>query len=140
MVVIDGHGWLNCTYGNSTIASYFTRQFGFFYKGVAGGGFFVKWAESLANTRAVLLEYPTSATSYNDVLNGNYIGKTYNAMLNIIRDNPGTSGGAGSGNGEEEFYKNAEVKAGTTSVNIRKGSSTNTEILGTLAGGAKLDI
>ncbi|MGL5066618.1 MAG: N-acetylmuramoyl-L-alanine amidase [Sarcina sp.] len=140
MVVIDGHGWLNCTYGNSTIASYFTRQFGISHNGVAGGGFFTRWAESLSNTRAILLEYPSSTRSYNDVLNGNYIGKTYNAMLNIIRDNPGTGGGSGSGNGEEEFYKNAEVKAGTTSVNIRKGPSTNTEILGTLAGGAKLDI
>ncbi|MCG4546428.1 bacteriocin, partial [Clostridium perfringens] len=50
LVVIDGHGWLGCTYGDSSIAQYFTKQFGFSHNGPSGGGYFSYWAQGLPRT------------------------------------------------------------------------------------------
>ncbi|WP_415336044.1 SH3 domain-containing protein [Clostridium perfringens] len=87
LVVIDGHGWLGCTYGDSSIAQYFTRQFGFSHNGPSGGGYFSYWAQGLPRTRGLLLEYPDTY-SYSEVISRNYIGKTFNAIINILKNNP----------------------------------------------------
>ncbi|MCX0369000.1 M14 family zinc carboxypeptidase, partial [Clostridium perfringens] len=82
LVVIDGHGWLGCTYGDSSIAQYFTKQFGFSHNGPSGGGYFSYWAQGLPRTKGLLLEYPDTY-SYGEVISRNYIGKTFNAIINI---------------------------------------------------------
>lgn len=87
LVVIDAHGWLGCTYGSSSIAQYFTNQFGFSHKGESFGGYFSYWAQGLPRTRGLLLEYPNT-NSYSEVLSRNYIGKTFNAIINILKNNP----------------------------------------------------
>ena len=87
LVVIDGHGWLGCTYGDSSIAQYFTKQFGFSHNGPSGGGYFSYWAQGLPRTRGLLLEYPDTY-SYGEVISRNYIGKTFNAIINILNNNP----------------------------------------------------
>ncbi|EPB8167433.1 HNH/ENDO VII family nuclease [Clostridium perfringens] len=90
LVVIDGHGWLGCTYGDSSIARYFTKQFGFSHNGPSGGGYFSYWAQGLPRTRGLLLEYPDTY-SYGEVISRNYIGKTFNAIINILKNNPNGS-------------------------------------------------
>ncbi|ELC8333028.1 hypothetical protein QYB80_003045 [Clostridium perfringens] len=55
LVVIDGHGWLGCTYGDSSITQYFTKQFEFSHNGPSGGGYFSYWAQGLPRTRGLLL-------------------------------------------------------------------------------------
>ena len=87
LVVIDGHGWLGCTYGDSSIAQYFTKQFGFSHNGPSGGGYFSYWAQGLPRTRGLLLEYPDTY-SYGEIISRNYIGKTFNAIINILKNNP----------------------------------------------------
>ena len=102
LVVIDAHGWLGCTYGSSSIAQYFTNQFGFSHKGESFGGYFSYWAQGLPRTRGLLLEYPNT-NSYSEVLSRNYIGKTFNAIINILKNNP--NGGDGDTNTDSNYDK-----------------------------------
>ncbi|PPK43900.1 M14 family zinc carboxypeptidase [Clostridium algidicarnis] len=92
MIVLDFHGWMNFTQGNAEIGRYFGSQFGFGHNNGYSSGFFSSWASTLKNTKAVLIEYPTSTYSYSDVITGNYIGKTFNGIVNILKNNPGSSG------------------------------------------------
>ena len=145
VVVIDAHGWLGCVYGNSSIASYFTSQFGISYKGGSGAGYFSYWAGNLSKTRAILLEYPQATYSYNDVINKNYIGKTYNAIVNMIGGNPGTdngsgSNGSGSSNGDEAYSATGKVINVTTTLNVREQASTSSNIVGTVSSGQTVTI
>ncbi|WP_460298854.1 SH3 domain-containing protein, partial [Clostridium perfringens] len=71
----------------SSIAQYFTKQFGFSHNGPSGGGYFSYWAQGLPRTRGLLLEYPDTY-SYGEVISRNYIGKTFNAIINILKNNP----------------------------------------------------
>ena len=102
LVVIDAHGWLGCTYGSSSIAQYFTNQFGFSHKGESFGGYFSYWAQGLPRTRGLLLEYPNT-NSYSEVLSRNYIGKTFNAIINILKNSP--NGGHGDTNTDSNYDK-----------------------------------
>ena len=145
VVVIDAHGWLGCVYGNSSIASYFTSQFGISYKGGSAGGYFSYWAGNLSKTRAILLEYPQATYSYDDVINKNYIGKTYNAIINMIGGNPGTDNGSGnngsdSTNGDEAYSATGTVINVTTTLNVREQASTSSNIVGTLSAGETVTI
>lgn len=141
MVVLDFHGWMNFTQGNAELGRYFGNQFGFGHNNGYSSGFFSSWATTLRNTKAVLIEYPTNTYSYNDVINKNYIGKTFNGIINILKNNPsGDGANPDTGNQEVSYNATGRVKGGTISVNIRKGPSTSTEKLGTLAAGAPLTI
>ena len=145
VVVIDAHGWLGCVYGNSSIASYFTSQFGISYKGGSGAGYFSYWAGNLSKTRAILLEYPQATYSYDDVINKNYIGKTYNAIINMIGGNPGTDNGSGnngsdSTNGDKAYSATGRVVNVTTTLNVREQPSTSSNIVGTLSAGETVTI
>ncbi|MDU3019886.1 MAG: SH3 domain-containing protein, partial [Clostridium perfringens] len=61
--------------------------FGFSHNGPSGGGYFSYWAQGLPRTRGLLLEYPDTY-SYGEVISRNYIGKTFNAIINILNNNP----------------------------------------------------
>ena len=153
LVVIDGHGWLGCTYGDSSIAQYFTRQFGFSHNGPSGGGYFSYWAQGLPRTRGLLLEYPDTY-SYGEVISRNYIGKTFNAIINILKNNPnggsvdsGNSGNSGS-TSSEGSSSSADISYTATGkvinvqsfLNVRKGPGTNYESIGQLHQGDKVSI
>lgn len=105
LMVVDCHGWLGFTQGNYDVGKYFTKQFGFSHKTQYSGGFFSTWANSLSNTKGVLLEYPTTTDDFSIV--ENYATKTFNAIIEIIKSSngnggsgSGSEGGSGSGNGD----------------------------------------
>ena len=153
LVVIDGHGWLGCTYGDSSIAQYFTRQFGFSHNGPSGGGYFSYWAQGLPRTRGLLLEYPDTY-SYGEVISRNYIGKTFNAIINILKNNPnggsvdsGNSGNGGSTSSEGSsssadisYTATGEVINVQSFLNVRKGPGTNYDSIGQLHQGEIVNI
>ena len=147
LVVIDGHGWLGCTYGDSSIAQYFTKQFGFSHNGPSGGGYFSYWAQGLPRTRGLLLEYPDTY-SYGEVIGRNYIGKTFNAIINILKNNP-NGGSVDSSNtssgGNNSFVDTAYIETGEvinvqSFLNVRKGPGTNYDSIGQLHQGDKVSI
>ncbi|WP_447406040.1 SH3 domain-containing protein [Clostridium perfringens] len=153
LVVIDGHGWLGCTYGDSSIAQYFTKQFGFSHNGPSGGGYFSYWAQGLPRTRGLLLEYPDTY-SYGEVISRNYIGKTFNAIINILKNNPnggsvdsGDSGNGGSTSSEGSsssadisYTATGEVINVQSFLNVRKGPGTNYDSIGQLHQGDRVNI
>ena len=153
LVVIDGHGWLGCTYGDSSIAQYFTKQFGFSHNGPSGGGYFSYWAQGLPRTRGLLLEYPDTY-SYGEVISRNYIGKTFNAIINILKNNPnggsvdsGNSGNGGSTSSEGSsssadisYTATGEVINVQSFLNVRKGPGTNYDSIGQLHQGEIVNI
>ncbi|WP_341478373.1 SH3 domain-containing protein [Clostridium perfringens] len=153
LVVIDGHGWLGCTYRDSSIAQYFTKQFGFSHNGPSGGGYFSYWAQGLPRTRGLLLEYPDTY-SYGEVISRNYIGKTFNAIINILKNNPngGSVDSRNSGNGgstsSEGSSSSADISYTATGevinvqsfLNVRKGPGTNYDSIGQLHQGEIVNI
>ncbi len=86
-IVIDTHGWLNETIGDSGIGSFYRNEFGI-SKHIAtyGKGYFINWARSIANTRSMLLELP-EVSSHSQVLNWNYVGKFINASMRMLENN-----------------------------------------------------
>lgn len=114
MVVVDFHGWMGMTQGNQEIGKYFNAQFnGDVYSKMAGG-FFSTWAqESLSNTKAVLVEYPKNTRSIEECLNNDYPGRTYNAIMNILASNEGSSSGTSGSS------SNGEVENGSTGNNVK---------------------
>lgn len=142
LVVIDGHGWLGCTYGDSSIAQYFTKQFGFSHNGSSGGGYFSYWAQGLPRTRGLLLEYPDTY-SYSEVLSRNYIGKTFNAIINILKNNPNGGNVDNGGNTEsgDIAYSASGIVVNVSSVlNVRNIPSTSGDVVATISGGQTVKI
>ena len=144
MVVLDFHGWMNFTQGNAELGSYFGNQFGFGHKNLYSSGFFSSWATTLRNTKAVLIEYPTNTYSYNDVINKNYIGKTFNGIINILKNNPngGDVDNGGSDSSEIPYNANGEVinVEPTSALNVRSGPGTTYRAIGTLKLGNRVTI
>ena len=140
MIVLDFHGWMNFTQGNAEIGRYFGSQFGFGHNNGYSSGFFSSWASTLKNTKAVLIEYPTSTHSYSDVITGNYIGKTFNGIINVLKNNPGVSGGGSTGSEETPMAKSGKVINVTSNLNVRSDSSTSSNIIGSLAASAFVTI
>ncbi|EJT5915410.1 TPA: SH3 domain-containing protein [Clostridium perfringens] len=143
MVVLDFHGWMNFSQGNYEIGRYFGNQFGFGHNNVYSSGFFSSWASTLRNTKATLIEYPTNTYSYNDVINKNYIGKTFNGIINILKNNSnsGDVDTGGNDNSNETFYDaKGEITNVSTTLNVRSGPGTSYTAIGTLRGGDRVSI
>ena len=86
-IVIDVHGWLNETIGDSGIGWYYRNQFGINnHIGTYGSGYFIQWARTIANTRSMLLELP-EVQNHNQVLERNYSNKFINATIQLLKDN-----------------------------------------------------
>ena len=85
-VLIDVHGWLNETIGDSEVGSYYRSEFGI-SKHIKsyGNGYLVNWARSLANTRSMLLELP-GVSNHNQVLSRDYAGKFNRATMRLLND------------------------------------------------------
>ena len=124
LVVIDGHGWLGCTYGDSSIAQYFTKQFGFSHNGPSGGGYFSYWAQGLPRTRGLLLEYPDTY-SYGEVISGN---------------GGSTSSEGSSSSADISYTATGKVINVQSFLNVRKGPGTNYDSIGQLHQGDKVSI
>jgi len=88
-IIIDFHGWLNCTYGDAEIADYFDKAFGIQRKtpnsidNTYMAQFFTGWASQYART--VLVEYPNPKT-YQNMIDLEYNQKTINIIKNICND------------------------------------------------------
>ena len=132
--VLDFHGWLGFTQGNYDAAKYITNQFGYTHNYTDAGGFFSSWANSLgADIKGALIEYPKSTANYQSVLNGNYAGKTFNGIINLIKNNAGT-GNSNTGNGDQAYNATGKVINVTSTLNVRNQPSTSGTVVGTLKG------
>ncbi|MFY8264810.1 SH3 domain-containing protein, partial [Clostridium perfringens] len=122
-------------------------QFGFSHNGPSGGGYFSYWAQGLPRTRGLLLEYPDTY-SYGEVIGRNYIGKTFNAIINILKNNPNggsvdssnTSSGGNNSSVDTAYIETGEVINVQSFLNVRKGPGTNYDSIGQLHQGDKVSI
>ncbi|MDU5100780.1 MAG: SH3 domain-containing protein, partial [Peptoniphilus grossensis] len=122
-------------------------QFGFSHNGPSGGGYFSYWAQGLPRTRGLLLEYPDTY-SYGEVISRNYIGKTFNAIINILKNNPNggsvdssnTSSGGNNSSVDTTYIETGEVINVQSFLNVRKGAGTNYDSIGQLHQGDKVSI
>ena len=132
--VLDFHGWLGFTQGNYDAAKYIANQFGYTHNYTDAGGFFSSWANSLGtDIKGALIEYPKSTANYQSVLNGNYAGKTFNGIINLIKNNAGT-GNSNTGNGDQAYNATGKVINVTSTLNVRNQPSTSGTVVGTLKG------
>lgn len=124
-VVLDIHGWLNKTYGDSKIGSYFGEQFGFSHSSSYGSGYLETWAYN-KGAKACLVEFPmpNSAAS---ITSNDYSGKFANAFINMIKGLSNSS----SSEGGTEVNELCQVKT-NTSVNVRSGPGTSYSIVTSL--------
>ncbi len=85
-VVIDFHGWLNCTYGDAELSDYFNKAFNIKHQGSFSNEkiymqqFFTGWASQYA--RVVMVEYPNPANPRN-LIERQYSQKTIRAIKEI---------------------------------------------------------
>lgn len=81
-IVVDIHGWSNCTYGDKQVSACFNQNFGF--KNTKAMTFlkqhFIGWASQYA--RAVLVEYPRPAGP-EDLIQRQFSGKTIESIKAI---------------------------------------------------------
>lgn len=84
LVVVDTHGWLDTTYGNARVASYFDKQFYLDNKPVKNyeGGYFAGYARE-KGAREVLVELPPPANPQ-DMKNRKYNERMFKAVDNLI--------------------------------------------------------
>lgn len=141
MYVLDFHGWMTSTQGSPYLAKYFTKQFGFKHYSNYASGFFSSWAASFPNSDGLLIEYPENTHSYNDIINGDYIGKTYNAILNLIKDNASSNNDSNDSNdsNNEETYNHVGTVSATV-LNVRSGPGILYNIEGQLNKGDSITI
>lgn len=82
VIILDIHGWLNKTYGNAELASYFTEQFNFSHVTSYGSGYLATWGKSIG-AKSLLVELPMP-TSSADITTNNFAGKLTNAVTNML--------------------------------------------------------
>ncbi|MBK1810543.1 SH3 domain-containing protein [Clostridium sp. YIM B02505] len=128
MVLLDFHGWLNETLGNSVIGKFFDDQFGFSHNPNYGGGYFSTWANSLG-IESALVEYP-SVSSTQEALDRGFVTKTFNAIKGIIDSGESNSGGTGVI--EIPINKTGQVINVTSNLNVRSSASISSSIIGSL--------
>lgn len=125
-ILLDIHGWLNKTYGDSEIGKFFANQFGFSHTSTYGSGYLVTWAKSIG-VQSCLLEYPMP-NSANDIINNDYAGKTSVAICNMLNEIPVVEE-AGT-----EVNETVIVTA-NGNVNVRSGAGTSYSIVASLKPG-----
>lgn len=127
-IILDIHGWLNKTYGNSELGAYFTKQFNFNHSATYGSGYLETWGKSIG-AKACLLEYPLPSSS-DDIVNNNYSEKTAEAIRQMLND----LGTNFEEKGEEVNEKVEVVVDG--SLNVRKLPNTTANIVAKLENGS----
>lgn len=131
-IVLDIHGWLNQTYGNSQVASYFGQQFGFGHSNSHGNGYLETWAY-LHGAKSCLIEFPFPSNT-SSITSNNYAGKLTNGLVNMITN---ISGGSSTTEGGTVVNELCQIKT-TSSVNIRSGPGTSYSIVTSLTNGTKV--
>lgn len=131
-IVLDIHGWLNQTYGNSQVGSYFRQQFGFSHSNSHGNGYLETWAY-LQGAKSCLIEFPMPNSS-SSITSNNYAGKLTNGLINMISN---ISGGSSTTEGGTVVNDLCQIKT-TSSVNIRSGPGTSYSIVTSLTNGTKV--
>lgn len=124
-IVLDIHGWLNQTYGDSGIGGYFGEQFGFGHSSTYGSGYLETWARSIG-ARACLVELPMPSSATN-IIDRNYSGKLTNAIKNMLNGSGGQEGGT-------EVNERVQVIA-NGSLNVRSGPGTTYDVVTSVAQG-----
>lgn len=130
-VVLDIHGWLNKTYGNSQVGSYFGQQFGFSHSSTHGKGYLETWAYD-QGAKSCLVELPMPSSS-SSIISNNYAGKLTNALVNMIKN----IGGGSSSEGGTVVNDLCEVST-NSSVNVRSGPGTSYGIVTSLKNGTRV--
>lgn len=124
-IILDIHGWLNQTYGDSSIAQYFGNQFGFGHSSTYGSGYLETWGKSIgAKSCLVELPMPSSAS---DIVNRDFSGKLTNSIKNMLNGSSTSEGGT-------EVYEKVKVTA-NGSLNMRSGPGTSYSIVSSIAQG-----
>lgn len=131
-IVLDIHGWLNQTYGNSQVGAYFCQQFGFSHSNSHGNGYLETWAY-LQGAKSCLIEFPMPSSS-SSITSNNYAGKLTNGLVNMITN---ISGGSSSAEGGTVVNDLCQIKT-TSSVNVRSGPGTSYSIITSLTNGTKV--
>lgn len=126
-IILDIHGWLNQTYGDSSIAQYFGNQFGFVHSSTYGSGYLETWGKSIG-AKSCLVELPKPSSSQ-DILNRDFSGKVANAIKNMLN-----STGSSIPEGGTEVNEKVKVIA-SGSLNVRGGPGTGYSIIASLAEG-----
>lgn len=124
-IVLDIHGWLNQTYGDSVIGGYFGEQFGFGHSSTYGSGYLETWGRSIG-ARACLVELPMPSSSA-DIINRDYSGKLTRAIRNMLNGSGGQEGGT-------EVNEKVQVIA-NGSLNVRSGPGTTYDVVTSVAQG-----
>lgn len=125
-IVLDIHGWLDQTYGNSEIAQYFSQQFGFGHSSTYGSGYLETWGNSIgAKSALVELPMPTSSA---DIINRNFSGKLSAAIRNMLN-------AVGTSEGGTEVNESVIVNS-TGNVNVRSGPGTSYGVVTQLSNGS----
>ena len=81
-ILLDVHGWEDKTIGDSNIASYFDKEFGFRNIPKYPGGFVITYGNAIG-AKSVLVELPFPK-SHEDILRRDFSGKFSRALLNIL--------------------------------------------------------
>lgn len=124
-IILDIHGWLNITYGDSDIGQYFDEEFGFGHSSTYGSGYLQTWAKSIG-ARTSLIELPMP-TSTEDILNRDFSGKLTDGIINMLNNTMPSEGGT-------EVNEQVEVFS-TGDVNIRSGPGTSYSIITSVSNG-----
>lgn len=131
-VVLDIHGWLNKTYGNSQVGAYFDQQFGFSHSNTYGNGYLETWAYQ-QGAKSCLIELPMPSSS-SSITSNNYAGKLTDGLVNMITN---ISGGSSTTEGGTVVNELCQIKT-TSSVNVRSGPGTSYSIVTSLTNGTKV--
>lgn len=121
-VLLDIHGWLDITYGDSDVGAYFNQQFGSAHNNSYGSGYLETWGKS-NGYKSCLVELP-KPVSPDYIISENYSGKVTNAIINL----------ANNLQTEEGEVTNEKVQVYSTgNVNIRKFPTVSSEVVATVA-------
>ncbi|MGN0524093.1 MAG: SH3 domain-containing protein [Eubacterium sp.] len=131
--VLDIHGWLNKTYGNSQVGSYFAQQFGFGHSNSHGNGYLETWAY-LNGSKSCLIEFPMPSNSAS-ITSNDFAGKLTNGLVNYIKNSSGSIDDFPEGGTLVNDL--CQIKT-TSSVNVRSGPGTSYSIVTSLTNGTKV--
>lgn len=84
MVLVDVHGWLNESMGDSMVGQHYATQFGFGHTVLGDGarGYMTRWGQA-NGMLASLIELPLPS-SPQDIINRNFVGKFVQATRNML--------------------------------------------------------
>lgn len=127
-LLLDVHGWLNKTYGDSEIGTYYNQQFNNTHRSAYGAGYLETWGNYMGY-KSCLVELPMPSSA-SDIINKDFSGKFSTATINMLKNISKLGEGT---------IVNENVKITSTgNVNIRKSPTTSSAIVASLSNGTTL--